>query len=303
MAADAPGAPSRVVVEVPATTANLGAGFDCLGLALDLKARFSFERADTFSVHGCDEAYRGPDNLAWTSFVTGLEELGLGLVPARVGIHSPVPGSGGLGSSSTCVVAGVVAAQVLSGREVDEQFTIDLATRIEGHPDNVVPAALGGLVSSFARGGRVWPTRFDVADDLRFVAVAPNYRVLTSDARRVLPASVDRATCVWQMGRCVATTEALVTGDTDLLAAACEDRLHEPYRARLIGDFEAVRSCALMAGASAFFISGSGATMMAVCKGDAAAHAVAQAEAEAFPTFWVRACRVSRTGARVVEAA
>ena len=295
--------PKRVIVEVPATTANLGAGFDCLGLALDLTARFIYERADTLSIHGCDQAFRGPDNLAWTSFLAGLEALGEGLIPVSLTIDSPIPASGGLGSSSTCVVAGVIAAQLMCGREVDDQLTLDLATRIEGHPDNVVPATLGGLVSSFARSGHVWPTRFDVAPDLRFVAIAPPYRVLTSEARRVLPASVDRATCVWQMGRCVATTEALTTGNMELLSAACEDRLHEPYRALLIEDFEAVRTCALTAGASAFFISGSGATMMAVVRGDSAADAVAQAERLRFPDFWVRTCRALPEGTRVVEIA
>lgn len=293
---------SRAVIDVPATSANLGAGFDCLGMALDLVARFSFERARELEIWGCDDDYAGPDNLAWTSFTAGLEALGERLIPVRLGIQSPVPRSGGLGSSSTCVVAGVIAAQVLTGRTVDPHLTLDLATRIEGHPDNVAPAALGGLVSSFSRGGHVWPVRWEVAPHLRFVAVAPPYTVRTSDARRALPATVDRATCVWQMGRCVATAQALEAGDMELLAAACEDRLHEPYRAPLIPDYAELSDVAMEAGAAAFFISGSGATIMAACGSEKDAEAVEAALVNARPSYWIRTLSARAAGAEVVEA-
>ena len=175
------------------------------------------------------------------------------------------------------MVAGVVAAQLLNGDCFDPQAALNVATFLEGHPDNVAPAIMGGLVSSFSDGRDTRSLRFDVADGISFVAIAPPYEVRTADARKVMPESVSTETCVWQVGHAVATVQALQSGDCDLLSAACQDRLHEPFRARLIPDYEPLRRTALAAGAAAFLISGSGSTMLAVCDGDEGARRVANA--------------------------
>ena len=151
-----------VVVSVPATSANLGVGFDCLGMALDLRANFGFLRSDHLEIYGCEERFRGEDNLVWTSYLTALAAMGVDPIPVRIDIDSGVPLAGGLGSSSTCVVAGVVAAQAMAGRPYDPAFTLDVACGIEGHPDNVAPAILGGLVSSFMSDGEVFSTHTSV---------------------------------------------------------------------------------------------------------------------------------------------
>lgn len=291
-----------VVVSVPATSANLGVGFDCLGMALDLRANFGFLRSDHLEIYGCEERFRGEDNLVWTSYLTALAAMGVDPIPVRIDIDSPVPLAGGLGSSSTCVVAGVVAAQAMAGRPYDPAFTLDVACGIEGHPDNVAPAILGGLVSSFMSDGEVFSTHTSVSPDLRFVTVAPPYEVRTADARRVMPEEVPLKTCVWQMGRCVATVQALEKGDERLLAAACRDRLHEPYRKMLIADYESLRATALDAGACAFFISGSGSTMVAVAKGAERAGAVHDAFALTRPNFWMRILSATDEGARIEHA-
>lgn len=288
-----------VIVRVPATSANVGVGFDCLGLALDLTATFLMTPSDALEVDGCEERFRGEDNLVWRSYLDACEELGLEAQPLRITILSPIPLSGGLGSSSACVIAGIGAAMALSPEGFDRTRALELAVRLEGHPDNVAPALMGGLVSSFVEGDTTTSTRMDIADNLRFVAIAPPYEVRTADARRVLPAEVSRETAVWQMGRCVAVVRALETGDAGLLAAACHDRLHEPYRAKLIADYEPLRKAALAAGACAFMISGSGSTMLAVADGSEVAERVADALGRTCPGYWLQTLPANTLGTTV----
>ena len=177
------------IVRVPATSANVGVGFDCLGLALDLTATFLMAPAERLEIVGCEERFRGEDNLVWQSYLDACGRLGVEPVPLHITILSPIPLSGGLGSSSACVIAGIAGAMALSGDGFDRERALELACAEEGHPDNVAPALLGGLVSSFVDDGRTTSTRMGVADNLRFVAIAPPYEVRTADARRVLGAS------------------------------------------------------------------------------------------------------------------
>lgn len=287
----------RVTVRVPATSANLGVGFDVLGLALSLDATFVFEPSERLLVTGCDERFNTPDNLVWRSYLDACAELGLTPQPLHIHEDSPIPASGGLGSSSTCVVAGIVAAQALAEREIDRPFTLSLATRIEGHPDNVAPAVMGGLVSSYVDEDRTVTTRWPVAPNLRFVCLAPPYRVLTSDARMALPSMVPMSSVSWQVGRCLAMVSALASGRTTEISACCHDRIHEPYRAPLIPDYDRLQDVCLEAGAITFLISGSGAAMLAICDGDAASQRVSDAAMRAMPELWVRIMRASERGA------
>ena len=289
-----------VIVRVPATSANVGVGFDCLGIALDLTATFLMTPSDRLEVEGCEQRFRGEDNLVWQSYLDACERLGTQARPLHITILSPIPLSGGLGSSSACVIAGIGAAMALSPEGFDRARALELAVAIEGHPDNVAPALLGGLVSSFVdERGQTTSTRMDVAGNLRFVAVAPPYEVRTAEARRVLPTEVTRETAVWQMGRCVAVVRALELGDAALLAAACHDRLHEPYRAKLIPDYEPLREAALAAGACAYRISGSGSTMLAVADGDETAARVADALRAERPDFWLQTLPANTLGTTV----
>lgn len=287
------------IVRVPATSANVGVGFDCLGIALDLTATFLLAPAAELEIVGCEERFRDEDNLVWRSYLTACERLGVDACPLHITILSPIPLSGGLGSSSACVIAGIAGAMALRGDGFDRERALELACADEGHPDNVAPALLGGLVSSFIDGETTTSTRIAVADNLRFVAIAPPYEVRTADARRVLPREVSRETAVWQMGRCVATVRALERGDAELLSRACHDRLHEPYRAKLIPDYEPLREAALDAGACAFMISGSGSTMLAVADGDDVAGRVADALGRTCPGYWLRTLPANTLGTTV----
>lgn len=290
---------TRLVIRVPATSANLGVGFDVMGLALDLMATFTVSRAERLCVYGCLEQYCNDHNLVWTSYTTACHMLDVSVHPLCIGIDSPLPLSGGLGSSSTCVVAGVVAAQLLSGRPFDRALALNMACAIEGHPDNVAPAIYGGLTSSFVEAGITHAAVMPVGENLRFVAMAPPYEVLTEQARHALPTEIPLQVAVWQMGRCVAMADALERGDAELLSKACHDKLHEPYRMRLIPDYDLLRTKALQAGASAFVISGSGSTMLAITDGDERAQDVTRALQGSVDGLWLRILRAYDKGTEV----
>lgn len=290
---------TRIRIQVPATSANLGVGFDVMGLALDLVATFTFQDSDELRIGGCLERYCNDQNLVWASYRQACAMLDVDARTLAIDIESPLPLSGGLGSSSTCVVAGVVAAQLLSGRPFDRALALDMATTIEGHPDNVAPAVYGGLTSSFVEAGTTCAAVMPVGDNLRFVAMAPPYEVHTDQARRALPEEVPLQTAVWQMGRCVAVADALERGDAALLAKACHDKLHEPHRRLLIPDYDLLRTSSLQAGACAFVISGSGSTMLAVADGDEVANRIEKAIETSVEGLWVRRLRANMSGTAV----
>lgn len=252
-------------ISVPATSANLGIGYDTLGMAVSLYSHFTFERADELTITGCPEEFRNANNLVYVSLVDALAEWGEEPFGVSIDIQTEVPVARGLGSSSTCVVAGIMAAAALTGHTVTREELVAMATRVEGHPDNVAPAILGAAVCSFTPEGQLPRClRYDVSSRLRFLTIIPPYEVHTADARKVVPQQVALSTAVWQMGRIAGLTRGLETGDTALIAAANDDRIQEPYRRALIPDYDAMRETCLEGGAATMWISGSGSTLMAV---------------------------------------
>ena len=252
-------------ISVPATSANLGIGYDTLGMAVSLYSHFTFERAEKLTITGCPEEFQNEDNLVYVSLVDALAEWGEEPFGVSIDIQTEVPVARGLGSSSTCVVAGIMAAAALTGHTVTREELVAMATRVEGHPDNVAPAILGAAVCSFTPEGQLPRClRYDVSSRLRFLTVIPPYEVHTADARKVVPQQVALSTAVWQMGRIAGLTRGLETGDTALIAAANDDRIQEPYRRALIPDYDAIRETCLEGGAATMWISGSGSTLMAV---------------------------------------
>ncbi len=252
-------------VTVPATSANLGIGYDTLGMAVSLYAHVTFDRAPEPVITGCPEEFRTTDNLVYQSFEQALEHWGEKPFPISVHIETEIPVARGLGSSSTCVVAGIMGAAALTGHTVTREELVAMATAAEGHPDNVAPAILGAAVCSFTPEGALPRClRYEVSPRLRFITVIPPYEVQTSEARKVVPQEVPLSTAIWQMGRIAGLTRGLETGDLDLIAAANDDRLQEPYRRALIPDYDAIREACLAGGAKTLWISGSGSTLMAV---------------------------------------
>ena len=287
-------------ISVPATSANLGIGYDTLGMAVSLYSHFTFERADELTITGCPKEFRNANNLVYVSLVDALAEWGEEPFGVSIDIQTEVPVARGLGSSSTCVVAGIMAAAALTGHTVTREELVAMATRVEGHPDNVAPAILGAAVCSFTPDGRLPRClRYNVSDRLRFVTVIPPYEVHTSEARKVVPQEVPLSTAVWQMGRVAGLTRGLETGDASLIADANDDRLQEPYRRALIPDYDAIRETCLEGGAKTMWISGSGSTLMAVTDDTIVAKFLQVRLKERFPECETRILTCDTCGAQI----
>ena len=288
-------------VKVPATSANLGPGFDFMGAALSLYSYFSFEHADTMRYEGCIEKYQNENNLVVRSFHRALDELGEKHFPFLLVEDSRSPVARGLGSSSSCVVAGVYAANEMTGRKLSVNDILDICTEIEGHPDNVAPCILGGVVACFANGKQVTPMHFDCSSDWDFVTIVPDYKVHTAEARRVMKQDIDIKTSVYTSGHAIGFLRALETCDTELAGKACRDILHEPYRKQLIPQFDELKEMALSEGAAAYFISGSGSTMIALSNDHGVSSGISQRVQTRYPGFQVYTLKCASKGAHLVD--
>ena len=289
-----------IKVTVPATSANLGIGYDTLGMAVSLYSHFTFDHADTLTITGCPEEFQNRDNMVYVAFEQALEQWGMEPFPISIDIQTEIPVARGLGSSSTCVVAGIMGAAALTRRAVTREELVAMATALEGHPDNVAPALLGAAVCSFTPEGELPRClRYNVSERLRFITIIPPYEVHTSEARKVVPKEVPLSTAVWQMGRIAGLTRGLETGDTELIAAANDDRLQEPYRRKLIPDYDAIRATCLEGGAKTIWISGSGSTLMAVTDDTIVAKFLQVRLREQFPTCETHILTCDTQGAQI----
>jgi homoserine kinase len=267
----------RVKVRIPASSANLGPGFDALGMALGLYNEIEVELGGTglaLEVFG-EGAERlqalGERNLVARSVVETLNRLSLRPDGIRVRMVNRIPLSRGLGSSSAAVLGGVAAANALAGVSLGPEELLTLALPFEGHPDNITPALLGGLTVSTVVGGRVRCVKLPVPEDLQAVAVIPDFHLSTAKARKALPATVPRSDAVFNVGRVALFLGALQAGRLDLLREAAQDRLHQPYRAPLVPGMAEVLAEGERAGALACFLSGAGPTLLALVTADGAA--------------------------------
>ncbi len=260
---------AAVTVRVPATTANLAAGFDCLGCALGLYNRLTFTPGEVLSFSGCDAAYANENNLAYRAYCRVLEALGLEKEAVHIAMDTDIPISRGLGSSAAMIAAGAVAANSLHGSPLTRQQLLELCTELEGHPDNVAPALLGGLTASVQTESGVYSASYRVHPQLRFVAMIPDFPLSTHAARQALPETVPHRDAVFNVARAAVLPRALETGNEALLQAALQDRLHQPYRKGLIAEYDAVNALAEGLGCRTLCISGAGPTLLALT-GDAA---------------------------------
>lgn len=221
-----------VVVQAPATSANLGPGFDCLGLALELRDHVTFTEAQATSVtvegEGAGEVSLGSDHLVVSSFRAAFDERGLTAPEVAVHCRNSIPHGRGLGSSSAAIVTGLVAARAM-GAGLDDAALLALATRIEGHPDNVAPALLGGLTVSWMSEGTGRAVRLDPASGLQAVVAIPPERLSTATARTLLPETVPFSDAVHALGR-AALAVAAFSGHPEHLLDATDDRIHQDYR-------------------------------------------------------------------------
>ena len=272
----------RLEIDVPASSANLGAGYDCLGLAIELLNRVSVEATEgdgSIELEVTGEGAGEQPARRSNRFVAGLEaalEASLGPRPAaigwRVAMHNRIPLSRGLGSSAAATVGGVVAGNALGGGGLPSDELLRIATLIETHPDNAAAVLLGGFVVSAHLADRVAAVRFDAPPDLRCVRCIPERRLSTEDMRRVLPAEVPLRHAVENLGRVAIGVAGIARGQWDLLADLTVDRLHEPYRSVPYPELPRLTGAAREAGALGSFLSGAGSTILAFVRpgGDSA---------------------------------
>lgn len=264
-----------VSLRVPASTANLGPGFDCLGCALSLYLRCNFELrpAGEVSISGCPPEYNNPENLLYRAYLAGLDHLGLPATGLAVEAASDIPYARGLGSSAATIAAGIGAAYLLHGRALDRPAIFRLTARMEGHPDNAAPAVLGGLRAAMQEEGNLYEAELALSDTLNWTALIPDFELPTTKARGVLPASLPRADAVYNLSHAMLLMKALETGDLPLLYASLRDRMHQPHRLPLIPGGEAVWRAAQSLGA-AVFLSGAGPTLMCIHRESPFLHAI-----------------------------
>jgi homoserine kinase len=300
----------QFLVKTPATTANIGPGFDCLGLALDVENEVIVHTQGESLV--IDIAGVGKDVLA-TNEKNAIYQAMIAYAESRhetlpVGIHleclNQIPLGSGLGSSSAAAVAGILIARTLLGKPPDLEAELTLATHLEGHPDNVAPCLLGGLIAATTlTNSDIQTLSLPVADELHLVLVHPFFNFPTKVARDALPTHIAHHDAVFNASRAFFLTEALRTGNPQLLKTALQDRLHQPYRLPLIpGALTAIKK-AQEAGAIATVLSGAGPSLLAFSPAKEQNQDIAQAICTAFTAADLESevflPHITKTGAEV----
>lgn len=264
-------APRQVQVCVPATTANLGPGFDILGLALQLYNRFSLQLTDEPGWHADLPPHvhlpTDANNLVFQAIRYLFKHVGFTCTGMQLSLTIDIPLARGLGSSSTAIVGGLVAANHLSGANLSRAALLAMAVDIEGHPDNVTPALMGGLTLSYMADGQHHFIPLSFPEELAIVVAIPEFELSTAHARSVLPAQVSRNDAVFNSSRTALLVYALQERRFELLQAAMDDRLHQPYRAVLVPGMLEAMHAAYDAQALGVALSGAGPTLLAFVRG------------------------------------
>lgn len=301
-----------LTVRVPATTANCGPGFDCLGIALTHYNTFSFSLLDTkgfqVQVTGEGEKMFAPDksNLAIESMLRVFKKYHLPL-PAGVKLvmHNKVPLARGMGSSSSAIVAGVLAGNRFAGLNLNPTELLTLANEIEGHPDNVAPALFGGVTLSYVQEGVAYSENISCGREFKMVVVVPELRLETKLARSVLPETVSMKDAIFNLSRAALFVSAIQSGKLENLQHALQDKLHQPYRSQLIPHMPAIFAAAKKHGAYGSAISGAGSTLIAFCPLTADHQAIGAAMRSIFVKNGIKAryhvLDVDTQGAQIIE--
>jgi homoserine kinase len=294
-------------VRAPATTANLGPGFDCLGLALDVWNQVCFEPGNQPKVEvtgeGEGELRTDTKNLVYRAAQNYFQEIKSDPPPFSIVCHNEIPLARGLGSSAAAIVSGLLGASVLAGENFpDLDRLLRIAVALEGHPDNVVAALFGGCQIIVQEKGEIFRSEIPISMDLRAVLFIPDVRISTQEARDVLEAKLDRSDAVYNVGRVALLVNALATGGLNNLRIATQDRLHQPSRQSLLPAMPLLFRSALDAGALGVFLSGSGSTILALAAGKelTIAYEMADAANKAGLSGQVKIAGIANQGAHIV---
>lgn len=300
-------------VKAPATTANMGPGYDCLGMALDVWNTLSVEVLNggepivEITGEGSGELGTGRDNLVHKSMQFLFDDAGEKMPTVRIRCDNAIPLARGMGSSAAAIASGLVAANALCSQDYSSTDILEMAATIEGHPDNVAAAVMGGMQLVIADktedGQRLFTVPINVPSDLHAVIFVPDVRISTEDARAVLPETVSMADAVHNMGRVGLLVASMATNHPEFLAIATQDRLHQPYRQPLFTPMKVIFKAALDAGALGVFLSGSGSTVLALTKGRemTVAYEMAEAARQASTEGKVSVTQPTVRGAHLIE--
>ena len=255
-----------IKVTVPATSANMGSGFDSIGIALTLFNEICMEESDRLEIT-CDTGQNVPldeTNLIYQCAKKVYDICGAPMKGLKIAERCSIPQTRGLGSSSACTVAGIIGANALLKSPLSRENVIDLAASVEGHPDNSTPAILGGFVTALMEYDKVWCVRVPIYGRLDFVAFIPDFELKTETARAALPAHIPFSDAIFNLSRAALLAGSLVTGDLHNIGVAVGDRLHQPYRFPLIPEGREILETAKGLGALGAYISGAGPAVIAI---------------------------------------
>lgn len=255
-----------IKIRIPATSANLGAGFDALGLAVSMYNYVELEESDRLEIVSADGTAIPTDesNMVYIAARDLYQVCGRTLGGLKITQTNNIPMTRGLGSSSACIVAGLVGANKMLGSPLGNDDIVDLSAQIEGHPDNTAPALLGGIVTAVFDGRRVHWVKQEVFTKLKLAAIIPDFELSTTQARACLPKQIDFRDAVYNLSRAALFSASLLTGKFENLRTGVDDRLHQPYRMELIPGGREVFDIAYTHGAYAAYVSGAGPTVMAI---------------------------------------
>ncbi len=253
-------------VRIPATSANVGSGFDSLGLAVTMYNHIYIDEHEGIDIRSLDGLALPADssNLVYKTAKYLYDLCGKPFKGLRIEQRSDIPLARGLGSSSACIVGGLLGANRLMGSPLSQDEIINIAAALEGHPDNSTPALLGGLVTAVLENGKVWYVKQSIQDDLCFVAIIPDFELKTSVARAALPGEIAHKDGVFNLSRAALMSVSLYSGNYQNIRVAADDRLHQPYRLKFIKGGQRVMDACYRLGAYGVYISGAGSTLMAI---------------------------------------
>ena len=298
---------NKVTVLVPAATANLGPAFDCLGMALDIWNRIHVEAGKGPEVRiqgeGAEKLPTGKTNLVYRSALHLFDNVGVNPPPLYIECHNLIPLERGLGSSAAAIVGGLMAANHLANQTLSREQLLLLAEELEGHPDNVTPALLGGAQIVVQGEAELLTSPVEISSNLKAVLYVPEDTIGTKEARAVLPSKVSREDAIYNMGRVALLVNALAGGRQQDLRVGTQDRLHQPYRVKLFPAMKVIIQAALNAGALGAFVSGSGPAVLALTSGQemTVAYEMAEAARKANATGEIRITSPTTKGAHILE--
>ena len=292
-------------IDVPATSANLGSGFDSLGIALTMQNHVWMEEWDEIDIRSTDDTVVPTDetNLIYCAAKEVYDMCGKEIPGLKIRQKNNIPMARGLGSSSACIVAGILGANRLLGSPLSQHALINLACKIEGHPDNTTPAISGGLVASAMDCNRVYSVSVPVSEKIAFAVMIPPFELKTEEARKVLPEMYTRQDAVYNLSRSGLMTASLFSGNLENLRVAVQDKIHQPYRSGLISNYDTVFRMSYELGSLGTYVSGAGPTIISLVETDNhnfVDKALERLEARGIKDWRVEMLRADPHGAQIV---